>query len=79
MKNIEDIALLSVMLEYQEQGIKKLLEEMRMTIKSTTEIVPMLRVFLCMFNIIDDKKDKGIILEFIQEYLDILKRKNMEE
>ena len=79
MKNIEDIALLTLMLAYKEQGIKNFLEEMRRTIKSTTEIVPMLRVLLCMFNIIDDKKDKGIILEFIQEYLDILKRKNMEE
>lgn len=79
MKNIEDITLLTLMLAYREQGIKKFLEEMRGTINTTSEIVPMLRVFLCMFNIIDDKKDKGIILEFIQEYLDILKRKNMEE
>lgn len=79
MKNIEDIVLLSVMLAYKEEGIKKILEEMRSTIKTTSDIVPILRVLLCMFNIIDDKKDKGIILEFIQEYLDILKRKNMEE
>lgn len=79
MKNMEDIALLSVMLAYKEQGIKKFLEEMRGTINTTPEIVPMLRVLLCMTRIIDDKKDKGILLEFIQEYLDILKRKNMEE
>lgn len=76
---MEEMVILTLMLTYREKGIIKFLEEMRSTITITSNIVPMLKLLLCMFNIIDDKKDKGKILEFIQEYLNILKRKNLEE
>lgn len=76
---MEEMALLTLLLAYREQGINKFLEEMRKTISKTQEIVPMIRMLLEVYNIIDSKRDKGILLEFIQEYLNILKRKNMEE
>lgn len=76
---MEDMALLTLLLAYREQGINKFLEEMRKTISKTQEIVPMIRMLLEVYNIIDSKRDKGILLEFVQEYLNILKRKNMEE
>lgn len=76
---MEDMALLTLLLAYREKGISKFLEEMRTTISNTHDIVPMIRLLLEVYNIIDSKRDKGILLEFIQEYLNILKRKNMEE
>lgn len=76
---MEDMALLTLLLAYREKGINKFLEEMRTTISNTHDIVPMIRMLLNVYNIIDSKRDKGILLEFIQEYLNILKRKNMEE
>ena len=76
---MEDMALLTLLLAYREKGISKFLEEMRTTISNTHDIVPMIRMLLNVYNIIDSKRDKGILLEFIQEYLNILKRKNMEE
>ena len=76
---MEDMALLTLLLAYREQGINKFLEEMRKTVTDTQNIVPMIRMLLNVYNIIDSKKDKGILLDFIQEYLNILKRKNMEE
>ena len=76
---MENTALLTLLLAYREKGISKFLEEMRTTISNTHDIVPMIRILLSVYNIIDSKRDKGILLEFIQEYLNILKRKNMEE
>lgn len=76
---MEEMALLTLLLAYREKGINKFLEEMRTTINKTQDIVPMIRMLLNVYNIIDTKRDKGILLEFIQEYLNILKRKNMEE
>lgn len=76
---MEDMALLTLLLAYKEKGINKFLEEMRTTISNTHDIVPMIRILLTVYNIMDSKRDKGILLEFIQEYLNILKRKNMEE
>lgn len=76
---MEDMALLTLLLAYREQGINKFLEEMRKTVTDTQNIVPMIRMLINVYNIIDSKKDKGILLDFIQEYLNILKRKNMEE
>ena len=76
---MEDMALLTLLLAYREQGINKFLNEMRKTISANHDIVPMIRMLLNVYNIIDSKRDKGILLEFIQEYLNILKRKNMEE
>lgn len=76
---MEDMALLTLLLAYREQGINKFLEEMRKTVTDTQNIVPMIRMLLNVYNIIDSKRDKGILLDFIQEYLNILKRKNMEE
>ena len=76
---MEDMALLTLLLAYREQGINKFLEEMRKTVTDTQNIVPMIRMLLNVYNIIDSKKDKGILLDFIQEYLNILKRKNMVE
>ena len=76
---MEDMAVLTLLLAYKEKGINKFLEEMRTTISNTHDIVPMIRILLTVYNIMDSKRDKGILLEFIQEYLNILKRKNMEE
>ena len=76
---MKDIALISAMLIYKDKGIKEFLKEIKTTINTSQDIVPMISLLLDMFNIMDDKKDKGILLEFIQEYLNILKRKNMEE
>lgn len=76
---MKDIALISAMLLYKDKGIKEFLKEIKTTINTSQDIVPMTSLLLDMFNIMDDKKDKGILLEFIQEYLNILKRKNMEE
>ncbi len=76
---MEDMALLTLLLAYREQGINKFLNEMRKTIRANHDIVPMIRMLLNVYNIIDSKRDKGILLEFIQEYLNILKTKNMEE
>lgn len=76
---MKDIALISAMLIYKDKGIKEFLKEIKTTINTSQDIVPMISLLLDIFNIMDDKKDKGILLEFIQEYLNILKRKNMEE
>ena len=71
---MKEVLLLSMMIEYKECGIEKVIEDLEAPVESDIEIIAMLDIMLRLYNLIDDKNDKIILLNTIQTNLEKMRQ-----